>query len=196
MKHKMRKLLSVLLCCVMLLTLLPVTAAAATADDWTPGYSKSKEATNLDENYESRVTLSLPSAEKQLETDVVFVLDKSTSSDVKDAAVNMLKGLNGQVNATSAKVKVGVVIFNKEDHRVLQLTELNDENMSKIEAAINEKIESGTNAHAGLLAGKAMLDEDTSVDASRKYLIFVSDGITYIFDDENGTATSIVTENF
>ena len=35
MKHTMSKLLSVLLCCVMLLTLLPVTAAAATADDWT-----------------------------------------------------------------------------------------------------------------------------------------------------------------
>ena len=198
MKHKMSKLLSVLLCCVMLLTLLPVSAAAVDGDALTQSWtvSGSKTATNLDSNFESKVTLSLPSAEEPLVTDVVFVLDKSTSSDVKDAAVGMLKQLNGQVKATSAKVKVGVVIFNKEDNRVLELTELNDENMSTIEDAINKKTDSGTNAHAGLLAGKAMLDEDTSVAASRKYLIFVSDGITYIFDDENGTATSIVTENF
>ena len=198
MKHKMSKLLSVLLCCVMLLTLLPVTAAAVDGDALTPSwtFSGSKTATNLDSNFESQVTLSLPSAEEPLVTDVVFVLDKSTSSDVKDAAVEMLGSLNEQVKATSAKVKVGVVIFNEKDNLVLNLTELNDENMSKIEEAINYKISSGTNTHAGLLAGKAMLDADTDVDASRKYLIFVSDGITYIFDDEAGTATSIVTENF
>lgn len=39
--------------------------------------SKSKKATNLDENFESQVTLSLPSAEEKLENDIVFVLDKS-----------------------------------------------------------------------------------------------------------------------
>ena len=93
MKHKMSKLLSALLCCVMLLTLLPVTAAAVDGDALTQSWtvSGSKTATNLDSNFESKVTLSLPSAEEPLVTDVVFVLDKSTSSDVKDAAVGMLK---------------------------------------------------------------------------------------------------------
>ena len=38
--------------------------------------------------------------------------------------------------------------------------------------------------HAGLLAGKAMLDADTAVAAERKYLILVSDGITYMYDAE------------
>ena len=41
-----------------------------------------------------------------------------------------------------------------------------------------------------------MLEEDTSVDDSRKYLVFVSDGITYLFDDGNGNPTSIVTEQY
>ena len=35
-----------------------------------------------------------------------------------------------------------------------------------------------------MLAGKKMLDEDTSVAANRKHLIFVSDGITYMFNED------------
>ena len=46
--------------------------------DWET--SKSKTATNLDENYESQVTLSLPAAETVPVTDVVFVLDRSSSA--------------------------------------------------------------------------------------------------------------------
>ncbi len=144
--------------------------------------SKSKTATNLDENYESRVTLSLPAAQETLESDVVFVLDKSTSANVEDQAIEMLRNLNNQVSETGASVKVGVVIFNKEAN-VLGLTQLNDENMSQITEAIQQDIKSGTNTHAGLLAAKEMLDNDTAVAASRKYVIFVSDGITYLFDE-------------
>ena len=150
--------------------------------DWE--HSKSKTATNLDANYQSQVTLSLPAAQEQLVSDVVFVLDKSTSATVEDQMIEMLNSLNQQITETGAKVKVGVVIFNKEANRVLELTELNSDNMSQIEDAIRQEISSGTNTHAGLLAGKAMLDADTSVDANRKYMIFVSDGITYMYNAE------------
>lgn len=85
--------------------------------------------------------------------------------------IEMLNSLNQQITETGAKVKVGVVIFNKVANRVLELTELNSDNMSQIEDAIRQEISSGTNTHAGLLAGKAMLDADTSVDANRKYMI-------------------------
>lgn len=98
--------------------------------------------------------------------------------------IGMLNSLNDQVTETGAKVKVGVIIFNKEAHSVLELTELNSDNMGKIQEAIGTTISSGTNTHAGLLAGKAMLDADTSVDANRKYMIFVSDGITYMYNAE------------
>lgn len=150
--------------------------------DWE--HSKSKTATNLDANYQSQVTLSLPAAQEQLVSDVVFVLDKSTSATVEDQMIEMLNSLNQQITETGAKVKVGVVIFNKEANRVLELTELNSDNMGKIQEAIKKDISSGTNTHAGLLAGKAMLDADTSVDANRKYMIFVSDGITYMYNAE------------
>ena len=152
-----------------------------TESDW--DISKSKTATNLDSNYESQVTLSLPSSQETLESDVVFVLDKSTSADVEDQMLEMLENLNAQTEETGAVINVGVVIFNKEAHTLLPLTQLSAENMSTIQEAIKTDISSGTNTHAGLLAGKAMLDADTNVDANRKYLVFVSDGITYMYNE-------------
>lgn len=156
--------------------------------DW--DVSKSKTATNLDENFESDVTLSLPSAEAQLASDVVFVLDKSTSAALEDQALKMLKNLQAQIQETGAKVNVGVVIFNKEAH-TNGFFDLATE-YDKIETAIKTDISSGTNTHAGLLAGIDMLESDTSVSDDRKYLIFVSDGITYMYNEE---PTAIGLEN-
>ena len=147
-----------------------------------PFHSKSKTATNLDRNYRSDVTLSLPAQEETLASDVVFVLDKSTSAALEEQALAMLKNLQEQIRLVGGKVKVGVVIFNKEAHAT-GLMDLETQ-YADIEAAVKQELNSGTNTHAGLLAGKALLDEDTDVDASRKYLIFVSDGITYMYGAE------------
>lgn len=153
--------------------------------EWT--VSRSKTATNLDGKFESVVTLSLPSAEEQLVTDVVFVLDKSTSQEQENEALQMLQKLKAQIEDTNAAVKVGVVIFNKEAH-VTDFMDLATQ-YDAIESAIRQNISSGTNTHAGLLAGKAMLDADTTVSADRKHLIFVSDGITYMYN-QAPTATA------
>lgn len=181
----MKKSFATIMIAMMMMCFMPSAAFGATAQEWQ--VSKSKEATNLDGNYESKVTLSLPSAEEQLATDIVFVLDKSTSADLEDDALDMLTEIRNQAESTGAKVKVGVVIFNK----VANVTEFKDlaTEYGAIEEAIKQTIESGTNTHAGLLAGKAMLDNDTAVDVSRKYLIFVSDGITYMYN-ENPTVTA------
>ena len=144
--------------------------------------SRSKTATQLDTNtWTSNVTLSLPSAEEALASDVVFVLDKSTSADLEGQALEMLTALKEKAASTKAKVKVGVVIFNKQANKTAPLTDLAT-GYNDIQAAIEQTISSGTNTHAGLLAGKQMLDEDTEVAANRKYLIFVSDGITYMYN--------------
>ena len=151
--------------------------------------SRSKTATALDTStWTSNVTLSLPSAEEALASDVVFVLDKSTSADLEGQALDMLTALKDQVASTKAKVKVGVVIFNKQANKTAPLTDLAT-GYETIENAIKQEIRSGTNTHAGLLAGKQMLDEDNEVAANRKYLIFVSDGITYMYNAEP-TATA------
>ena len=144
--------------------------------------SKSKTATSLDEKYQTKVTLSLPSKSEKLESDVVFVLDKSTSAQVEDQALEMLEKLRMQIDKTDAKVKVGIVIFNKIAN-VSSWFDLSSQ-FDQIEVAIRKNITSGTNCHAGLLAGKEMLDQDQEVEAKRKYMIFVSDGITYMYNQE------------
>lgn len=156
-----------------------VSSTSAAAADW--DISKSKTATNLDENFQSQITLSLPSAEEPLATDVVFVMDKSTSNATEEEIISMLGQLKEQVQATNAQVKVGVVIFNKQANITCELTDLAT-GYDAITAAVKAEYKSGTNLHAGLLAGKEMLDKDTSVDAGRKYLILISDGITYMYD--------------
>lgn len=75
-----KRILACLLALVMLLGIMPVMAMAADAEA-TPAFdwevSKSKTATALDADGSTRVTLSLPSAEETLTSDVVFVLDGS-----------------------------------------------------------------------------------------------------------------------
>lgn len=144
-------------------------------------HSKNKTATEFDKDFNSKVTLSLPSAEKELVSDVVFVLDKSTSATVGNQALGMLKQLKEKAAEDGATVKVGVVIFNKEAH-VTEWKDLVTE-YDAIEDAITQKISSGTNTHAGLLAAQEMLAADTDVEDSRKHMIFVSDGITYMFEE-------------
>ena len=144
----------------------------------------SKTATEFDKDYKTDVTLSVPGVQQSLDSDVVFVLDKSTSAALENQAIELLTQLKNQVQDTGAKVKVGVVIFDKKAH-VTELTDITSEGgLEKITTAIQGTVSSGTNTHAGLLAGKALLDNDTSVSPERKYLIFVSDGITYMYNSE------------
>lgn len=179
----MKRILACLMSVCLILCFLPSMAFAAQQGDITY-VSKSKEATELDSDFNSQITLSLPSAEEQLVTDVVFVLDKSTSTVVEDEALEMLKNLEKQASDTGAKIKAGVVIFNKTANEAIGLTELNAESLVQIENAMRMEISGGTNLHAGILAGKKMLDEDTSVDSNRKYMVVISDGITYMFNEE------------
>ena len=83
-------------------------------------------------------TLSLPASEEELVSDVVFVLDKSTSAALEEQALEMLSNLKAQVENTGASVKVGVVIFNKTANKTDWMdlgTQYED-----IEAAITEEI--------------------------------------------------------
>ena len=149
-------------------------------------HSKSKEATNLvkqsDGTYTSDVTLTLPSVEEAPVYDVVFVLDKSTSATLKDQAKEMLQKLQNQIAGTQTTIKVGVVIFDQKA-KTTKLIDLTT-GYTELENAIQQTTSSGTNTYAGLLAGKALLDNDTDVAADHKYLIFVSDGITYMYNAE------------
>ena len=72
--------------------------------------SKSKTATNLDDNYESDVTLSLPAADYERTIDVVFVIDDThAGSGIFEEAVNGL--LDDLAEKGYLDINVGIVAF-------------------------------------------------------------------------------------
>ncbi len=169
------------------------TVNAATLDNEKLEKSKSKTATALDENYESRITISLPSKEEELVSDVVFVLDYSSCSEETAAAmIEMLSELNNSIKTTNASIKVGVIIFRGYAVKAFDLATYNDEaieelreNVSKIPEELQLKSGKGSNLPAGILAAKQMLLADTNVANNRKYAIVISDGATYLFTKNN-----------
>lgn len=159
-------------------------------------HSKDKTATELDNNFNSRVTLSLPSAEKELVSDVVFVLDKSScEEDVTTKALAMLADLGASVKDTGASIKVGAVQFAGRAVVSCELTELTEEAIAEggaIYSGLKDgKIKSGTNLQAGLLKAQKMLEADKDVEDSRKYVIVITDGLTRQFLAEDGTLMAI-----
>ncbi len=149
-------------------------------------HSKSKTATNLDKNYQSQVTLSLPSAQEQLVTDVVFVLDESSAYDaVVEEMDTMLNNLADHVAKNEAAVKVGVVVF-RGNAVTKDLELLTPDSIDDINAFVRTRPDvGGSNMMAGLQAAEAML-QNAPEDDSRKYMILIGDGITYTWSGENG----------
>ena len=186
-KKKLRTLLVALLCIVMLAGVLPAaTQAADQAPTDTPrfttGVSRSKTATPLDpETWTSDITLSLPSAEEKL--------DGSSSADenVKNEALTLLDNLKDAVTDSGAAVKVCIVKFKRyaEKSDWFDLATSYD----AIKSAIESRISGGTNIHAGLLAGKAALEEHPNISPAKKYLILVSDGSTYLYSKDGDWAS-------
>ena len=147
------------------------------AADWT--VSCSKIATDLDADYASNVTLSLPSEQEQLVTEVCFVLDESTYSKTHDKALSLLSDLKNQASTMDAKIQVDVVGFKRraQDHGSYDL----ESQYNEIVNAFKQQASGGTNMQAGLLLAKEVLARNTSIPNSRKYMVLISDGDTYLY---------------
>ena len=183
--------------------------------------SKSKTATQLNTNtWTSDVTLSLPSAEENLASDVVLVLDASKcAKDMLEATIKLLEKLEEQVD-TGANIKVGIVMFKGNavpfqtltkaaDLKDLRTTLANliqedDTDGSKTKSAVRayvaatypEFMNGGTNIPAGLQLAKNMLEGDTTVADARKYMVLVSDGDTYLFCHETANGDYDYTKSY
>lgn len=208
-KKSCKRLLTWVLVIVMILTVVPLNVLADETDTWAAkGYaakldptaevfpaapgnrSKSKTATQLDTStWTSTVTLSLPSAEEKLASDVVFVMDDSTSanSNARKEALKLLTDLKSSAKESGATINVCVVQFNRKATRS-DWFDLSTQ-ITDIETAMDNTSGGGTNIHAGLLAGKEALEEHSNVSVSRKYLILVSDGSTYLYSKDGNWAS-------
>ena len=183
------KVKRVLTCLLAMVLALSVTPSLAAAEEPAWDISRSKSATSLNENNESAVTLSLPSAEENLKSEVVFVLDGSSSADtqvVKDSLA-LLEELKAATENSGAAVNVCVVKFKRQAYKSDWYDLSKD--FDAIKSAMETKYSGGTNLHAGLLAGKEALDEHSDVSADRKHLILISDGSTYLYSKDGNWAS-------
>ena len=181
-----------------------ITPPQATAEDIPGATDQSsaltqnvKTATALDENLETKVTLSFPGQREAEPADIVFVLDKSGASaqtDIFKQAKAFLEEINQKAKADGLNIKVGVVLFNKMGNVQLPLTDVAT-GYDDILNAMNSSVRSGTNTHAGLLAAKSILDADTAVKAENKHMILISDGATYLYC-KDGDFTKPYTRSF
>lgn len=155
----------------------PLIVSADASNGWT--ISKSKTAENLNSDFKSDITVSLPSSEEQLTTEIAFVLDESSFSDTHDSAVKLLDALKTHAGHTGAKVQVDIIGFKRAayNHGSFDLST----QYEKIQDAFNKQNSGGSNLHAGLLMAKEILAKNTSIPDSRKYMILVSDGDTYLY---------------
>ena len=213
-----KRILACLLALVMLLGIMPAMVMAADAEA-TPAFdwevSKSKTATALDADGSTRVTLSLPSAEETLASDVVFVLD---TSDCVGEVMNQVSGLVAQLKAAQEKnkadIKVGVVVFKGSalpmfDGKLVSAEEAEttlNKMIQEVKAAAKKEKENvvlrylnadkdfiykGSNLHSGLLGAQALLKDDGAVKDSRKYVVTVTDGMTYYWNDKAGSVYAV-----
>lgn len=187
----MKKSFAILMIVMMMMCFMPTAAFGATAQEW--DVSKSKTATNLDENYESQVTLSLPSASFRPSVDVVIVIDVSSSmkdSDINEAKAAALAMCDELASYTNVETKIGIVTFDRVAHSLTDgMVSISDAKM----AVDSIKASSDTNMMAGLIAGKAMLDAGSATD---KYLVLMSDGIPIYWVDEEGNPACKVLERY
>ena len=176
----------------------PAFATDAAASGQTTALEQNqKTATELDENLETKVTLSFPGKREAEPADVVFVLDKSGASAQKDIfnqAKSFLEEVKTKAQADGLDIKVGVVLFNKVGNIQQPLTDVVT-GYDSILTAMNSSLHSGTNMDAGLLAAKSMLDADAAVKAENKHVILISDGATYLYC-KNGDYTKPYTRSF
>lgn len=176
----------------------PAFATDAAASGQTTALEQNqKTATELDENLETKVTLSFPGKREAEPADVVFVLDKSGASaqkDIYNQAKSFLEEVKTKAQADGLDIKVGVVLFNRVGNIQQPLTDVVT-GYDNILTAMNSSLSSGTNMDAGLLAAKSMLDADAAVKAENKHVILISDGATYLYC-KNGDYTKPYTRSF
>lgn len=143
-----------------------------------------KTATQLDDDLTTNISLSFPGKEDVLAQDIVFVLDKSGASDatgIDAQARQFLDDIKQQADDKGLNIKVGIVNFYYAGKVRQELTDVvnnYDDIQNKLKSSV---LGFGTNMHAGLLAAKKMLDEDTAVTAKNKHIILISDGATYLY---------------
>ena len=171
---KSKKLLSILVAGAMAFSCISTVATAQTSNpDGVQADQLGKTAERVAAD-EWQVQLSLPALEVRPSADVVIVMDVSSSmseTDVAEAKAAANAMCDELASKNNVDIRVGVVTFDRDATVVSELSSDLGGVKAKIDGITSS---SDTNMMAGLMAGKAMLDESTAGD---QYLVLMSDGI-------------------
>lgn len=196
MKKKLSKLLCVVLSLTVMCAFMQTTVLAQSDGEHKWELSKSKTAEWIEEGKTAQVTLSLPSAEEELVSHVLFVFDKSSCNDqVATQAKELLDGLKESISYSEASVKVSIVGFGGTAKTFCNSVSI-DEALLVLDNIKDKKSElgSGTNMESGLEEAAAVLEADTEVTPERKHIILVSDGLPRNFNGSDGVSKNIFVE--
>ena len=163
---------------------------------------------------ESTITLSLPSAEYQNKIDIVFVMDSSSSAQNSTVFTESVNELFSSIleNNPNLELKVGVIRFRGRAHDAIaylsdnayeKLVVYGDDTKDYINQALNmpeadikKAFGNGSNAHGGIDIADEWLAADTAVDNDHKYVVFLTDGKTYIWNNEANEPTCIYLQQY
>lgn len=166
--------------------------------------SKTADPTELGEDRTTTVTLSLPALEYQNEIDIVFVADNSNSTeDGKKFSATVTALFNTILEKNPAlSINVGVVKYRGYATDCISLataglnagltlwTKATEEIIQTALAMTEEVPGRGSNMHSGLTMANEWLEAHTSVEDSHKYVVFLTDGKSYIWNNDNGDPTT------
>ncbi len=156
--------------------------------------NKDKTATPLTPDDKTDVTLRVGGGSQSLSSDIVFVVDKSQCEAYATAQLKeMFDKLIEAQKKSGATIKVAIVVFSYKDNVPVPLTVLTEENADTLLDSV-KKDGSGTNIEAGLLTAKEILDADKDVPARNKHMILISDGLTWIYDNDERVSQTILYE--
>ena len=175
--------------------------------DWSGG-EVGKTATNLDSNYESDVTLSLPAAGYQKEVDVVFAIDCSSvlENNTKEMAQALYQMAQELLQKENILLNIGVVGYGHNADVLADLQAVNAENADEFLAALTAEFENsltdnsqidhdgGSNVQVGIRTARKLLDNSTTGStANNRHLILMTDGAGFYYCHSDTDDTSVST---
>lgn len=146
-----------------------------------------KVASELDENLQTEITLSVPNEVENIKRDIVLILDASDCADFTQSSLaKLINDLKAEIKNTNVQIKVGVILF-KGNAVSLGWKDINSFNTNSLQmqaalAVFTSGLKmTGTNIDSGLLAAQTLLASDTEVPDNMKTVFILSDGISYLF---------------
>lgn len=204
MKLKAKPLVSMVCALAMCAAMLPAQVLADNQPEETPAstaVSSADKSVTIDKtasdeylntSLETNVTLTVSGQETKDKVAVLFVFDKSTSTDVRNAAQDLIGELAKKDNTD---IKFAIVNFDANAAVTTQVEggsgwlDFDGSQADSYDQYFGYAGKSGTNYHTGLLAAKDLL-ASPDIAGHDVYLITVSDGITYIWNDGDSPKTT------